>query len=82
MTVQCAHIYRLISGCDDGQIRVYFWSAPTGASAQLGSPLRAHSKAIVLLAISPDSQCVRGSHREAVEHPPLPANLSVSMPMR
>ncbi|KIK32707.1 hypothetical protein CY34DRAFT_18856 [Suillus luteus UH-Slu-Lm8-n1] len=42
---------RLISGCDDGQI--HFWSASTGA--QLGSPLRGHSKAIVSLTISPDA---------------------------
>jgi WD40 repeat protein len=45
---------RLISGCSDGQI--YFWSAPTGA--QLGSPLRAHSSWINVLAISPDGELI------------------------
>ncbi|KAG2079559.1 WD40-repeat-containing domain protein [Suillus discolor] len=49
-----------MSACGDGQ--VYFWSAPTGS--QLGSPLRAHSDAISLLAISPDGELIASASRD------------------
>ncbi|KAG1842612.1 WD40-repeat-containing domain protein [Suillus subluteus] len=51
---------RLIPACNDGQI--YFWSTPT--STQLGSPLRAHSAAINLLAISRNGELIVSASRD------------------